>query len=282
MRVIDTHVRLVDVSAAGWRAKRERMQMRHQQTGAACTTGSCAYAAHRSGGIDSFIHVSNASDRETGLAEAAWVEEIAALHDLDMVMIAGIDPLRPATEVLADLEVMAASESFRGVRLPMGAPSDLPVVLPLLSWLAGEGLVVEIAPQAAQLPGWVRALERFPDVVSVAAYDAWLADLVGGVTAEWREAFRVYAEGNVDRWQVTLPHDGHRMSATWEVLQPWLETGAEILGWDRLMFATTLALEDSAGQYSEIIEGFESLLNGVGEEDRAKFWAENAAQAYRM
>ncbi len=282
MLVIDTHVRLVEANRADWRAEQQQMLRTHLDSGEICGAADCSFAAHRFGGVDSFVHVSNAKIRESCVAEAALVEQIARLHDLDLVMIAGIDPRRDGREILADLDEFAGSESFRGVRLPLGVPAHLGFVDSLLGWLAERELVVEISPLAEQVPGWVSALERYPEIVSVVGYDGWVVEPNLPVSQEWCQAFRTYADGNVDRWQVTIPHDGRRVDTTWESARPWLEAGVEILGWDRLMFATTLSLESAAGQYSEILAGLGSLMDGVDEDDRAKFWGENAAAAYRM
>lgn len=281
MRIIDTHVRLVDISGGDWRAEQDAMLARHLDGGRECTSADCIYAAHRDGVVDSFVHVSSAKVRALCLAEAALVEQLARIHDLDLVMIAGIDPGRPGSEILADLDDLAASELFRGVRLPFGAPAQLAFVDALLEWLAERELVVEISPLAEQVPGWVRALERHPELVSVVGYDGWVIEPVEEVTDEWRRAFQIYADGNVDRWQVTLPNDG-RVAHASPLLRPWLEAAAEILGWERLMFASTLPLESSAPQYPGIVESFESMLATVDAEDRARFWGENAAAAYRM
>ncbi|WP_300681894.1 amidohydrolase family protein [Nocardioides sp.] len=275
-------MRLVDVTGADWRTERELMLNRHRDGAVGCTGADCVYAAHRDGRVDSFVHVSKAKVRATCVEEAAWVEEIAQLHDLDLVMIAGIDPGRGGAEILADLEELGASESFRGVRMPLGVPAYLPFVDGLLEWLAERELVVEISPLAEQVAGWVKALERHPEIVSVVGYDGWVIEPRGAVTDEWRRAFSTYADGNVDRWQVTLPHDGRVAAVTWPKLQPWLETAAEILGWERLMFASTLPLETSAMQYPRLLAGIEEMLAGVSEEDRERFWSENAAAAYRM
>lgn len=282
MRVIDSHVRLVDVTGGDWRAEQDAMLARHEGADRACSAADCVYAAHRDGLVDSFVHVSNTRVRALCLAEAGWVEQIAQLHDLDLVMIAGIDPGRPGSEIITDLDALATSESFRGVRLPFGAPAHLGFVDTLLGWLAERELVVEISPLAEQVPGWVRALERHPELVSVVGYDGWVIEPVPQVTEEWRRAFQIYADGNVDRWQVTLPNDGRRAQVASPVLQPWLEVAAEILGWERLMFASTLPLEGSATQYPEIVAAFDSMMGQVAADDRARFWGENAAAAYRM
>ncbi|MFS3129956.1 amidohydrolase family protein [Nocardioides sp. Bht2] len=282
MRIIDTHTRLVDVTGAQWRANREEILARHSEHAQQCTPAECGYAGHRDGAVDSFVHVSSTVERELCLAEVDWVERIARLHDLDLVMIAGVDPDRSGAEILADLEVFAGSESFRGVRLPLGMPSDLPFVENLLHWLAERSLVVEFSPTADQVPAWVTALEKHPHLVSVVGYDTWVIPPQARVEDDWRDAFRAYADGNVDAWQVTLPRDEQTAVVSPEIIRPWLELGVETLGWDRLMFASTLSLDTSATQYPTLIAEFEKLLDFAPEEDRAKFWSDNAAAAYRM
>lgn len=282
MRIIDTHTRLVNVTGAQWSVGRDEILARHAAHAQECTPAECGYAGHRDGAVDSFVHVSSTVERELCLAEAAWVERMARMHDLDLVMIAGVDPTRTGAEIRADLHVFAASESFRGVRLPLGMPSDLPFVADLLHWLAERSLVVEFSPTADQVPSWVRALEQHPHLVSVIGYDTWVITPGARVTDDWREAFRAYADGNVDAWQVTLPSDGTTAVVAPEIVRPWLELGVELLGWERLMFASTLSLDTSAALYPKLIADFEELIAFADPADRAKFWSENAAEAYRM
>lgn len=282
MRIIDTHTRLVNVTGVQWNVGRGEILARHAAHAQECSPDECGYAGHRDGVVDSFVHVSSTVERDLCLAEVDWVERMARLHDLDLVMVAGVDPTRSGDEILGDLEVFAASESFRGVRLPVGMPSDLPFVPQLLNWLAERSLVVEFSPTAQQVPAWVRALEQHPHLVSVVGYDTWVITPDSTVSEEWREAFRAYADGNVDAWQVTLPSDGETAVVSPEIMRPWLELGVELLGWDRLMFASTLSLDTSAALYPKLIADFEELIAFASPEDRAKFWSENAAEAYRM
>ncbi len=282
MRIIDTHTRLADVTDAEWYSQRDEVLTRHASHARHDAPDDSGYSGHRDGVVDSFVHVSSTKVREMCLLEAEWVERIARRYDLDLVMVAGVDPGRSTAEVLADLDVLAASESFRGVRLPFGVAHDLPFVDGLLRWLAERSLVLELSPAAHQVPAWVRVLERYPRLVSVVGYDTWVVEPEGHVSEEWRQAFLAYAAGNVDAWQVTLPSDGRPAAVPRSIVLPWLEFAVDLLGWDRLMFASTLPLATSASQYPGLVAELDSLLSFGSADEREKFWGGNAAAAYRM
>ncbi|MDQ6522037.1 amidohydrolase family protein [Nocardioides sp. LHD-245] len=282
MRVVDSHMHLIDITAHDWYPGLSAWAESLQKPGLYRDFSLEAYRAAAGGlTVDTFVHVSATTKPGAHLAEAAWLDEVAEAHDLDLAVIGTVDPAGSPDEIRAELESQAASPRFRGVRVLYGFDPDSPAADTVLGWLDERGLVFDLVINPDAMAAWLRRLERFPGLTVVLEHTGWPSSVDATGRAEWQEAVRTFASATSAPCKLS----GLGM-ATLDVsegsLRPWLEFAVDQLGWDRVMFGSNMPIETMGGSFEQLLTTLRAVVGEASAADQARFWGENAVAAYRL
>ncbi|MCR1784528.1 amidohydrolase family protein [Nocardioides carbamazepini] len=282
MRVVDSHMHLIDITAHDWypglKIWSEGLQKPDLYRDFSLETYRAAAGDLR---VDTFVHVSATTKPGAHLAEAAWLDELAEAHDLDLAVVGTVDPAGGAAEIRAELDAQGASPRFRGVRVLYGFDPGTPAADTVLGWLDERGLVFDLVINPEAMTPWLRTLERFPDLPVVLEHTGWPSAVDTDGRADWQEALRQFATATSAPCKLS----GLGM-ATMDVseanLRPWLEFAIDQLGWERVMFGSNMPIETMGGSFGQLITTLRAVVGEASPAEQARFWGENAAAAYRL
>ncbi|WP_436702229.1 amidohydrolase family protein [Nocardioides sp. BYT-33-1] len=282
MRVVDSHMHLIDVTAHDWypglsvwaeSLQKPELYRDFSLEGYRAAAGDLV--------VDAFVHVSATTKPGAHLSEATWLDEVAEAHDLDFAVIGTVDPAGSVAEIRAELEAQAASPRFRGVRVLYGFDPDSPAAETVLGWLDERDLVFDLVINPEAMAPWLRRLERFPDLSLVLEHTGWPSSVDAAGRAAWQEAVRRFATATSAPCKLS----GLGM-ATLDVseasLRPWLEFAIDQLGWERVMFGSNMPIETMGGSFAQLVASLRAVVGEASPADQARFWGENAAAAYRL
>lgn len=282
MRIIDSHVHLLDVTRHDWYPGLQQMaeaySLPHLYRDFLLDDYTAAAGATT---VNGFVHVSATTKPRAYLDEAEWIERIADDHDLAMVAIGTIDPTLSAAEIQADLEQQAKSDRFRGIRVLYDFAPDSEAAGVVLAWLEERDHILDLVTQPAQLGDWAKRLEGHPRLRVVLEHTGWPEGTEPEHRRTWRTAIRDFAAAT----EAPCKLSGLGMTTgdlSEPVLGPWLEHAIEQFGWGRVMFGSNMPIETMAGTYRDLLTTLESVVGQASEGERQRFWADNAAAFYRF
>lgn len=281
MRVVDSHLHLIDLrhdwypGLKVWSESLNKPEIHRSFT----------VADHRAAAgkvhVDAFVHVSATTTPGAHLAEAAWVDDVAAAHELDLVTVGTVDPAGGAAQIRAELEQQAASARFRGVRVLYDFEPGSAAAGTVLSWLDERGLVLDLVATPETMTDWLRALEPFADLQVVLEHTGWPGGLDQDARQRWHQSIGEFARSTSAPCKlsglgmVTL-------DLSEAALRPWLEPAIEALGWERVMFGSNMPIDLMGGTFARLLETLDAVVSQAEPADQARFWGENAAAAYRL
>ncbi len=207
------------------------------------------------------------------------MDRFAEEHDLDLAIVATVDPTLERTELLADLETQAATVRLRGLRVLDGLEPGSPAADLVLGWLQERGLVFDLVTSPPAMRSWLSELERYPELRVVLEHTGWPVGTDDDARTGWEGAMRDFAS--------STPHlcklsglGMTTMDLSVPTLRPWLEFAIEHLGWDRVAFGSNLPIETMAGTHGQLLATLDEVVGSAAKEDRARFWGQNAARTY--
>lgn len=282
MRVIDSHMHLLDVTQHDWYPGLKQMAdayalphlyqdflLEDYRTAAGDIT------------IDKFVHVSATTKSRAYLDETEWSTTLADNAQLDMVHIGTVDPSLPATGIVADLEAQASSPRFRGVRVLGDLEPGSHAAGTILSWLAEHGQIFDLVTAPAEMTAWLRTLASYPELTVVLEHTGWPSGTDEAARTEWEDALQRFASETNSACKIS----GLGMTTvdlSESALRPWIEYAFQTLGWDRVMFGSNMPIETMAGSYTDYLATLRAILAEAGPQQQQKFWADNAERIYRF
>jgi predicted TIM-barrel fold metal-dependent hydrolase len=238
------------------------------------------------------VFVETEWDPTDPLGEVAWVQGVQQEAGLPSVMIAQAWLDRAdAPEVLA---AHGRSGIVRGVRhkpRATAAPSDVKPGAPGsmgdsafrkgFALLSPNGLSYDL-----QTPWWHLAeaadlAAAFPETQIILNHTGLPADRSEAGLAGWRAAMRTLAG---------QPNVAVKVSGLGQAGRPWsaadnraivLNT-IDIFGTGRAMFASNFPVDSLVGSFATIYSGFDEIVSGFSDEERAALFRDNARRIYRI
>lgn len=275
-RVIDAHVHLWDPARPDWYPYLARSQPRMGRR-----FDIDDYRSEAAGwNVERLVNVAAATGRNS-VDETIELDRRAEAGAGPDAIIGGLPPAESAAEAIALLDRQMTAARFRGVR-PMGG-LDRPVPeAGVLEALEERSLVFELMAHPDRLCEAAEALTGFDRLTVVVEHTGWPRTDTDEERALWRDGIDALA-GLGD--QVYCKLSGLAMSfQTTEpgVLGPWIEYAIESFGVDRCMFASNFPVDSVSGTFDELYSTFDTITAGLDADARAKLFADNAEQVYRL
>ena len=275
MRIIDTHLHLVDRSRFGY----------PWLGGVPALDRDWPLAAYRAeaaaAGIDTALHM------EVDVAAADRGPETAWASTLPAPVGGVIAACRPeAATFAAELDVLARNPAVRGLRRILHtSPDELgraPLFAANLRRLAVHGLSFDLCVLARQLPIAAAIAGACPDVsfvldhcgvpdVRARALDPWRADLAA-----------LAAYPNVACKISGLVAYAEPAGWTLDDLRPFVDHVIAVFGWDRVVWGSDWPVCTLTADLGRWVAATHALLAGTSDEEREKLWHRNAVRLYRL
>ncbi|HEY8527744.1 MAG TPA: amidohydrolase family protein [Acidimicrobiales bacterium] len=284
--VVDSHMHLIDVTNHDWypglRVWADQLSVPDLYR----DFGVDEYrAAAAEAGLDvvKLVHVSATTKPRAYLDEAAWLDEVADRHGVDLVAIGTVDPTLDEAQMRADLEQQARSPRFRGVRVLDGMAPDSAAARTVLDWLAERDLIFDLVTNPGELPGWTATLARYPDLPVVLEHTGWPTGTDEDSRRVWEAALAAFASSTGERALCKLSGLGMVTRDLGEAaLRPWLERALELFGWDRVVFGSNMPIETMGGSYADLARTLDAVVGSGTPEQQAAFYRGNAERVYRF
>ncbi|MEU0545053.1 amidohydrolase family protein [Nocardia sp. NPDC005978] len=230
--------------------------------------------------IAGLVHVSAATAPHAYLAETRWIETLAAADARPVALLGGIDPALSAPELVDHLEQQARSVAFRGIRVPRGLAPNTAAAETVAAWLQDRDAVLDLAARPEEMLDWIDFLAGYPALRVVLEHLGSPQGVDAEAKAVWHNALSLAAKETP--WLCKLsglgaicPHPSR------SGLEYWLESGVQLWGWRRLMFASELPAP--GGAHPELLAIVDGLVAGdATDQEAGYFYAGNAADAYRL
>lgn len=227
------------------------------------------------------IHVSAVSAPRVHLDEARWLEAVLDELGVPAVTVGAIEPTQSRAEIEADLDAQNIGGRLRAARVLAGIDPASATAADLCAALEERGLVLDLVAKPAAIPAQIELLRRHPDLAVVLEHAGWPEATDEGGLLQWREAIGALAElPNVSCKVSGLGMATHALDA--DTLRPWLEGCLDAFGPGRCIFGSNFPVEAMYGGFDELIGSVRAVVDGLPDEDRRAFWAENARRVYRI
>ncbi|MGH9969032.1 MAG: amidohydrolase family protein [Pyrinomonadaceae bacterium] len=219
------------------------------------------------------------------LAETYWMLNLAERYQFIAGVVGWIDLTDEGME--QELEVLTANLKFKGVRhLVESEPREdwlvQPAVLRGLRLLEKHHVTYDLLVHTHHLKHVKTVAETCPNLSLVIDHMA-KPPVASGETAKWANELKaVAAYPNINCKLSGLVTEANLTSWTTDDLRPFVERALEFFGPKRMMFGSDWPVCLLAASYDQVLKSFQSLLAGVGEEDRNRIFAGNATEFYRL
>ena len=215
----------------------------------------------------------------SGLGEATpWLRGMVASMPLE----------RGPEAVAGDLEAYAAMPLARGVRRLVERHSDEPgwaLAEPLVAAvrsLERHGLSFDLCLRHPQLGEATELVRRCPQVRFVLDHIA-KPGIREGLTEPWGTELAALArEPNVWCKISGVVTEADHAAWTRDEVAPYLSHAIECFGFERVMFGGDWPVSELATSYRAWVDLVDHVVSGASEDERRKFYRDNAAAFYRL
>ena len=276
---VDTHVHLWDPMRLGydWLAGNDTLDRRHELPEFAAATAGLP--------LESMVFMECAVNAGQALDEARWVTTLARLEPRLKGMVASA-PLEQGEAVRPHLEALAELPLLRGIRRLLQSEADDSCLQPGFAtgarMLAEFGLSFDICifhRQLANVIAFADKVETVPMIVDHIGKPG-IAD---GLVSPWAEEMRELARrSNVVCKISGVATEADHRNWTEDQLKRYVSTAIDAFGFDRVMFGGDWPVSTLAITYRRWTEILDDLLAGASEDERRKFWRDNAVAFYRL
>lgn len=278
--IIDSHIHLLDQARFrySWAAGAPRLK----RDWSADDLASAA-APYR---IEGFVFVEVDVDMPDYLAEAEWVNQLAARDPRVLGAVACL-PLERGTILEPDMARLAELKTVRGVRRLIQNQSDpdfvlQPDFLAALKRLPAYGLSFDICIFHHQLARTLDMVRRCPEVDFVLDHIA-KPGIKAGLMEPWRTELRALAAcPNVVCKLSGVTTEADHAAWTPEQLRPYIDHVVACFGPDRLLYGGDWPVSELAGPYGAWLGVLEEATRDWSAADRRKLFRDNAARVYRL
>jgi len=214
-----------------------------------------------------------------------WAMKVVNDSENMLAFIANLDPRDE--NYLSDLEILSKNLKFRGIRIRTQTNINLSdeSVIEKLGELALRGLTLELGPQESI--GTVEKIAlKYPEMNIVIDHMAGGKIENGKIEpANWNE--------RLERLKA-LPNVFCKISALFDLsgqspapvdanyYRPFIDQVVDAFGPNRILFGSNWTLSEMYGTYGSLVGIYDEYLEKRKEISVRKFYAENAAKAYRI
>ncbi len=157
-----------------------------------------------------------------------------------------------------------------------------PDVIAGVAACGARGLVQDLLAKEPQLPACI----TIADILEEAQF---VLDHIGKprIAAGEMEPWRALVEELARRGNVACKLSGMITEAKWdgwqvEDLKPYADVILDAFGPDRVMFGSDWPVCQLAGDYAQVVEAAEALIDGLTPEEKAQVFGGNAARIYQL
>ena len=217
--------------------------------------------------------------------ETRWLLGLADAHPFVAGVVGWVDLASP--EVGRQLDELAAHPKFKGVRhLVEDEPEDdwlvRPDVLRGMRELASRGVSYDLLVRARHLTYARQLADECPDLRLVVDHAA-KPPVATGEIKDWARGLKALAAcPNVSCKLSGLVTEADHVGWRTEDLRPYVGTALELFGPGRLIYGSDWPVCLLAAGYERVLESFQTLLAGLGEDDRRRVFRGNASDFYRL
>lgn len=235
----------------------------------------------RENGVEKTVLVQASNSVE----ESRWMLDLADEFPFIAGVVGWVD--LASEKVEEQLNELTAHPKFKGVRhLVESEPADdwlvQPNVLRGLNVLASFGLSYDLLVHTRHLKYVKTVAENCPELRLIIDHLA-KPPIAGGEIKEWAQGLKeLAAYPNICGKLSGLVTEANRKEWRPDDLRPFVETALEFFGAQRLMFGSDYPVCLLAASYQQVLESFESLLDGLKTEELKRIFAENAIEFYKL
>lgn len=235
--------------------------------------------------LQKIVFVQADPSAEQGLAEAAWVSELAGAEPRIEGIVA-FAPLEHGEKAREYLKALNAYPLVKGVRRliqsePLGF-STQPDFIRGVQLLPDYGFSFDICIYHPQLQDAISLVEQCPDVSFVLDHIG-KPDINNKIIEPWATHIKTLAGfPNVQCKLSGMVTEAHHDHWTKEDLKPYADHVIASFGTDRLMYGGDWPVSELASDWTEWLETAQWLLADLSEEERQKVFCDNAIEFYRL
>ncbi len=278
--IVDSHVHLADPQRFGYAWTRNAPSLNRRVLSADLSKAAAPVQ------IDTIVFVEVDVDDPQQVAEAEWIESLAASDSRLKGMVASL-PLERGEGVQADLEKMLRCKRLRGIRRLIQNQKDpdfciQPRFIEGLKLLARHDLVFDICIFHHHLPNAIKMVKQCPEVRFVLDHIAKPAIKAGEFEPWGRYLKELAALPNVVCKISGVTTEADHKNWTREQLKPYIAHAIESFGFDRVMYGGDWHVLELAGTYPQWVEIVDWVIAGASAEEKRKLYRDNAIRAYRL
>lgn len=276
---VDTHVHLWDPMRLGyaWLAGNDTLDRRHELPEFSAASAGLP--------LESMVFMECAVNEGQALDEARWVTALAKQEPRLKGMVASA-PLEQGEAVRPHLEALAELPLLRGIRRLLQSEADdfclQPGFVAGVKMLADFGLSFDICIFHRQLANVIAFADKVEGVPMILDHIG-KPGIADGLVSPWAEEMRELARRpNVVCKISGVATEADHRNWTEDQLKRYVSIAIEAFGFDRVMFGGDWPVSTLAITYRRWTEILDDLLAGASEEERRKFWRDNAVRFYRL
>jgi L-fuconolactonase len=276
---VDTHVHLWDPMRLGyaWLAGNDTLDRRHELPEFSAASDGLP--------LESMVFMECAVNAGQALDEARWVTALANQEPRLKGMVASA-PLEQGEAVRPHLEALAELPLLRGIRRLLQSEADdfclQPGFVAGVKMLADFGLSFDICIFHRQLANVIAFADKVETVPMILDHIG-KPGIADGLVSPWAEEMRELARRpNVVCKISGVATEADHRNWTDDQLKRYVSTAIDAFGFDRVMFGGDWPVSTLAITYRRWTEILDDLLAGASDEERRKFWRDNAVRFYRL
>ncbi len=279
--IVDAHVHLVDLKRLRYSWMAGAAALHRDWSTADFTARAKPYE------IGGYVFVEVDVDAPLQMAEAAWVEEVAASDGRLKGCVASLPLDKGPAAVEADMARFAGFAHARGVRRLIQDHPDpefmiRPDFVAAVKLLPKYNLSFDICIKHPQFTNTIELVRRCPEVSFVLDHIA-KPGIAAGLIDPWRAHLRELAAlpNVVCKLSGVLTEADH-VGWTREQVRPYIDHTIECFGFSRLMFGGDWPVVELAGHYGQWLATVEWAVAGSSPEEKRALFRDTAIKAYRL
>lgn len=276
---VDTHVHLWDPMRLGydWIAGNDTLDRRLELPEFAAASAALP--------LEAMVFMECAVNAGQALDEARWVTGLARLEPRLKGIVAAA-PLEQGEAVRSHLEALSELPLVRGVRRLLQSEADdfclRPGFMDGVSMLSEFGFSFDVCIFHRQLANVIAFADRVESVPMILDHIG-KPGIADGLVSPWAEEMRELARRpNVVCKISGVATEADHRNWTEDQLKRYVSIAIDAFGFDRVMFGGDWPVSTLAITYRRWIEILDDLLAGTSEDERRKFWRDNAVAFYRL
>jgi L-fuconolactonase len=236
--------------------------------------------------VEALVFMQCEVDPSQALAEALWVEELAAREPRLQGIVAWA-PLEKGPAARPFLESLSQLPKVKGIRRIIQYESDQdfclrPDFLRGLRMLPEFGWSFDLCIAHAQLGNTARLVRQCPEVSFVLDHIG-KPDIRGAAWEPWASELRELSRlPNVCCKISGLITEADHAGWKREDLKPYIAQVVDCFGFERLLFGGDWPVVTLAGQFRQWLEALEWALESASEDARRRLYHDNAQLIYRL